>query len=294
MFKNTPLSKSSDQGRTYGACGREAVTNLGCQHVKCAMHDGIHTSPFQVGDRITRGLLVVSQLASLGAGIWLGPAPAYKSHIVWDNDAFIAAAGPNTSIYMNNGTYKVTVREAFVHRGGDASAMDASGENVEGEAPVSVDPSGGSSGSMFHRENGEFPEGSTEVEVSQEEAPVKVIRAPDQPTPEELDRHYATGHVPFRSWCPVCVAASATDAGHYRSSSVPHEFPAFSADYGFLGTKEKSDKLTIFVVRESKSKNIFSTVVPPKRCRSVGTCGYYIFFIWSVYQSWVMPIVKYT
>ena len=94
MFKNTPLSRPSDQGRTYGACGGEAVINLGCKNAKCITHDGIHTLPFQVGDRITRGLLAVSQLASLGAGIWLGPAPEYKSYIVWGKNAFIAAAGP--------------------------------------------------------------------------------------------------------------------------------------------------------------------------------------------------------
>ena len=37
----------------------------------------IRVLPFQVGDLVTRGLLAVSQLAQLGAGIWFGPGPVF-------------------------------------------------------------------------------------------------------------------------------------------------------------------------------------------------------------------------
>ena len=36
------------------------------------------------------------------------------------------------------------------------------------------------------------------------------VRAPVQPTKQEIDEHYMT-HLPFRDWCPVCVAARAKE-----------------------------------------------------------------------------------
>ena len=105
MFKNTPIVKHDECGRTYAACGGEAVTNMGLRAVKCILpseqNNAIHKSlNFQVGDLVTRGLLSVSQLCSMGAGVWCGPAPEYKSYIVWDRNCFIASAGPKTELFI--------------------------------------------------------------------------------------------------------------------------------------------------------------------------------------------------
>ena len=105
MFKNTPIIKHDECGRTYAACGGETVTNMGLRSVKCILpsdrNDVIHKNlNFQVGDLVTRGLLSVSQLCSMGAGVWCGPAPEYKSYIVWDKDCFIASAGPKTELFI--------------------------------------------------------------------------------------------------------------------------------------------------------------------------------------------------
>ena len=103
MFKNTKTHHHSEVGRTYGACGGETVTNLGVKNVNCLLGNGsVKPLKFQVGDRITRGLLAVSQLAQSGAGVWFGPAPAYESHIVWDPEAFVAASWPKTNIILKN------------------------------------------------------------------------------------------------------------------------------------------------------------------------------------------------
>ena len=51
-----------------------------------------------------------------------------------------------------------------------------------------------------------------------EEAPVRMTRNPADPTAEERARHDAT-HLPFRAWCPVCVAARATEDPHYRATA---------------------------------------------------------------------------
>ena len=83
----------------------ETVTNLGLKLVKCILPSD-NDNPiyknlsFQVGDLATRGLLAVSQLCSLGADVWFGPGPEYKSFITLDKGAFVASAGPTTELNM--------------------------------------------------------------------------------------------------------------------------------------------------------------------------------------------------
>ena len=38
------------------------------------------------------------------------------------------------------------------------------------------------------------------------EAPIVIAKDPGCPTREEVERHNVT-HLPYRSWCPVCVQA---------------------------------------------------------------------------------------
>ena len=45
-------------------------------------------------------------------------------------------------------------------------------------------------------------------------APV-LLRNPIRPSAEDVDRHDAT-HVPYRNWCPICVAARGKGAPHKR------------------------------------------------------------------------------
>ncbi len=112
MFHNTKVVKHSEFGRTYAACGGETVTNLGVKNVKCMLSNSeIKSMPFQIGDRVTRGLLAVSQLAALGAGTWFGPGPNFDSYVVWDREAFVVASGPKQELQRKNGTYTLPVRE---------------------------------------------------------------------------------------------------------------------------------------------------------------------------------------
>ena len=39
-----------------------------------------------------------------------------------------------------------------------------------------------------------------------ERVEVKVRKDPGEPTKEEINRHNVT-HLPYRSWCPICVKA---------------------------------------------------------------------------------------
>ena len=45
------------------------------------------------------------------------------------------------------------------------------------------------------------------------EAPIVVARDPACPSHEERERHNAT-HLPYRSWCPVCVQARGKEDSH--------------------------------------------------------------------------------
>ena len=102
------------------------------------------------------------------------------------------------------------------------------------------------------------------IELQAEQAPVQVIRSPSQPTQADIEHHNACGHVPFRDyWCPVCVQTSAPEDGH-RSKNEEHSAPTFCSDYAFMRSKDGKQTITLFVVKERKSKSIFSTVVPRK------------------------------
>ena len=43
--------------------------------------------------------------------------------------------------------------------------------------------------------------------VDKEEKVVKRLADPKLPSADEVEQHYISGHLPYRSWCPVCVKA---------------------------------------------------------------------------------------
>ena len=40
-----------------------------------------------------------------------------------------------------------------------------------------------------------------------EQAPIRMPRNPEDPLPEEREKHCRSGHLPYRAWCVVCVKA---------------------------------------------------------------------------------------
>ena len=179
---------------------------------------------------------------------------------------------------MRNGTYVIPLRELY--KESDFHAIEGEGEqspspgasSSSGGLAEPVEKDGGADdadmglgGRDLSDPRDKQPDDDIVTHNAPEKPPIKVIRAPHQPTQGEIDEHNAAGHWPFRSWCPTCVAASAPDDPHRNIIEPPgHEFPIFSSDYAFLGTKDQNDKLTLFIVKEHKSKHVFSTVVPRK------------------------------
>ena len=71
-----------------------------------------------------------------------------------------------------------------------------------------------------------------EHEDSAEAHEARIKPSPEKPTKEEVARHDAT-HCPYRSWCAVCVAASAREDPHTRQGKCDTEegLPVVQADY---------------------------------------------------------------
>ena len=80
------------------------------------------------------------------------------------------------------------------------------------------------------------------------------------PKKEVYDKHCVT-HIPYRSWCPICVQAKKRNPAHSRVRGE-RGVPVFSIDYMFLNGKEDLSN-PIIVVVESESGGIW--VVPVVR-----------------------------
>ena len=92
---------------------------------------------------------------------------------------------------------------------------------------------GGDSGSEVDAEmEGEIGE---RLKLPKEEDVVKKLRDPKLPTQEEVDRHYLTGHMKFRDWCPVCVKSQGKEMDHTRDKRKERILPEYSFDHCFLG-----------------------------------------------------------
>ena len=122
------------------------------------------------------------------------------------------------------------------------------------------------------------------VEDAEEAVRVKVIPSPNAPSRQELLEHNIT-HMPFRSWCPHCVAGKAKANKHVHSGGLEgSETPVVSMDYMFMGDKnvesvadDKEDhgesydvddkdetKAKILVIKDVKSRVCAAVPVPRK------------------------------
>ena len=82
----------------------------------------------------------------------------------------------------------------------------------KGRSPITAKPAENFEGSQDEAKGDEKAE---EEEEETEEIAIKLARDPGCPSKEERERHYAT-HMPFRSWCPVCVQAKGKENPHWR------------------------------------------------------------------------------
>ena len=53
-----------------------------------------------------------------------------------------------------------------------------------------------------------------------EEAPIKISKSPYMPTSDERERHYVSGHLPYRNWCHVCIQAKGKEDDHRKQKRI--------------------------------------------------------------------------
>ena len=90
----------------------------------------------------------------------------------------------------------------------------------------------------------------------------KAIPSPSEPTAREIETHNLS-HMPYRSWCPFCVAGRRNNSGH---KAVKHErkIPLVVADYAAVRNRRDQDLLTVLVVRLFPQRVTFACVVDVK------------------------------
>ena len=85
------------------------------------------------------------------------------------------------------------------------------------------------------------------------------------PIAQEVEDHMAT-HMPFRSWCPYCVASKAVSDPHRKKDGLG-TVPIVSLDYAFMGAGDDasdSGQIPIIVIEDDTSNAVFAHMVPRK------------------------------
>ncbi len=115
-------------------------------------------------------------------------------------------------------------------------------------------------------------EGPEEDFEGQECVAPRILPDPGLPTQKQLDDH-RIDHLPFRSWCPECVAGRATGEQHIARKEEK-QISTFSMDHLYLTKSRVVEReallegeeveLKVLVAKDSKTKTIFAHAVVEK------------------------------
>ena len=89
-------------------------------------------------------------------------------------------------------------------------------------------------------------------------------RTPTEPTKQEILEHNLT-HLPFRSWCPCCVAAKAKQWPHRKAAPKGDDeetVPSIHMDYWFMRDGEVDEKVTVLNINWSAWRCFSSDFLP--------------------------------
>ena len=93
------------------------------------------------------------------------------------------------------------------------------------------------------------------VDSIEEARIAKVGRSPYSPTLQEREVHEAT-HLPYRSWCAVCVAGRRDNAPHRTVKPQEHQVLEVGTDYCFMRRRVEEDTTTVVVTKDRDSRAI--------------------------------------
>ena len=107
------------------------------------------------------------------------------------------------------------------------------------------------------------------IEDSNMEArPATSLRSPTTPSQQEVAQHNLT-HMPYRSWCPICVQSKGRNGQHRRHQ---HQHSTIQLDYCFMHSPhttatvltEKPKNITILTVVETIT-GLCSAIITPRK-----------------------------
>ena len=113
--------------------------------------------------------------------------------------------------------------------------------------------------------------GQKEDEAEEEARAPRPARDPGAPTQAMIDEHAGAGHLPFRSWCPHCVAGRRDGVPHRRQEPEEDARPEVHLDYGFVRRQSEASARTILVIKERRSRAIQVLMVSRKGVESETT-----------------------
>ena len=110
------------------------------------------------------------------------------------------------------------------------------------------------------------------IEAAQEEAPEERVinrkKPPAAPSEKEW-RHHRLTHWPYRSWCPICVAARAVEDAHrLRGPPSESDGPEIHWDYCFLRNRPGDPSVPVLVGKDRKTRCFVAHVVPGKGAKT--------------------------
>ena len=104
-----------------------------------------------------------------------------------------------------------------------------------------------------------------DMDEEPEEA-IEAVRKRIDPLPsEEEQRRHRITHLPYRSWCPICVAGSANDDPHKtRKPKVKEALEVQEVHWDYCFPRDLGDWIVVLVGRDKETKMTVSHVVPNK------------------------------
>ena len=111
------------------------------------------------------------------------------------------------------------------------------------------------------------PDGEEQVE---EEPHVSASSSPPVVSELARQRHYLSGHVLYRSWCPHCLRVRGRDNQHKPTDSASRDYPILHWDYAYLFSKNVDDDSAaenrrdspLLCMRDDKAKGIYPYLNP--------------------------------
>ena len=98
-----------------------------------------------------------------------------------------------------------------------------------------------------------------QLDISGEAKTARTLRTPEPPADAARMAHNAT-HVPFRGWCPFCVASRGRSSPHRRVvvNKTADTLPKFQTDYMFIRTEAESTTQPCITCVETRSGVVIS------------------------------------